>query len=263
MNGWSVAIGAAGLVGAGVFFYVGDRLRRRSVPDRVRVPAAQFTIWWWGLAADAAVGGIEGILWGFGALNLAFALTCEILGVMAIVAALWGLVGYLTYLYTGRSRLVEWSLFYAVLFVTVLYYEFALGPVGVTATAGVPSVSYAHEVAASLPVLVFLVLVILVPECAGIALYFSLIRRTADRTLRYRIALVTLSLVVFFGVDLTTLPASLVRPQLWSLLKGIIEAGSSLLSLIAYLPPEWIRRRLRIASVATVEGRPAEAGGSG
>jgi hypothetical protein len=263
VNDWSVAIGATGLVGAAVYFYVGDRLRRRPVPDRAKLPSLEFTVWWWGLAASATVGGVEGILWAFGALSLAVALTCTVVSLLVTAAALWGLVGYLTYLYTGKYRLLEWSVFYTILFLSVLYYEFSLDPAGVTAAAGIPQLRYAHAATASVPELIYLVAAILLPEVVGIALYFSLIRKTTDRTLRYRIALVTLSLVLFFGFDIIGLPASVIPPVVWSLVKGAVEAGASVLSLIAYLPPAWIQRALRIASVATPEGGSSPGPGSG
>ncbi len=256
MDRVSDAIGIVGLVAAAVFLYVGARLAQRPVSARAKLPALQFVIWWAALGVSAALGGTETILWGVGALSLPLALTFETLNVLAICGALWGLVGYLTYLYRGRYRLAEWTAFYTLLFVFVTYLLFALKPVGLTARAGTPSLVYGNYGVASTPVLVVFVLALLAPEAAGIVLYASLLRRTSDRTLRFRIIFVTASLAIFFGADLISIPASVLPPVLWSLTQSAIEAGASLLSLLAYFPPKRLREALRVTPVPT---SPAEA----
>jgi hypothetical protein len=258
VNGWSVAIGVTGVLGALVYLYVGHRLRHRPVPPRARLPSLEFVVWWWGLAADTAIVGVETIAWGFGSLTLALALALEVLLALAVCVALWGLVGYLTYLYRARYRLVEWSAFYTLVFAMVLLLLFSLDPVGLTGSAGAPTFVYAHYGPADTPALVLFVLALFVPEVIGIILYFSLIRKTSDRTIRFRIGFVTASLAIFFALDLVSLPASVIRPELWSLVRGVIEAGSSLLCLVAYFPPASLQRALKIQAVAGTEPeRPA------
>jgi hypothetical protein len=258
VNDWSLAAGLVAFGTVPVYLYVGDRLRRRPVPDRARLPSLQFTVWWWGLAASSALGGIGEILWAFRSLTLPLDLTLEILSVLVGVAFLWGLVGYLTYLYTGTYHLIGWTVFYAAFFVAVVYYEFALVPIGVTAMAGVPTLVDARS-AASLGLLtVFVVFSLLVPEFAGIVLYASLLRRTRDRTLRYRIAFVSLGLAIFLGSDIAPSPTPLVPAVAWTLVKAVIEVGASLIVLVAYFPPARLQRALRIEPMDAIDGRAPE-----
>ncbi|HEV2519317.1 MAG TPA: hypothetical protein VGX00_01680 [Thermoplasmata archaeon] len=254
MDNWALAIGLVSLSVSPVYGYVGNRLRLRPVPAHAQLASAQFTAWWWGLGASTAVSGVEGILWSFHALSLPLAVTFLTFSGILDCVFLWGLLGYLTYLYTGRNLLLEWSVFYSIFFLAFVYYVNAVDPIGVAAKNGIPSVTFAVSPFNAGPVVIFVVIGLVVPELAGIVLYFSLIRRTSDRTLRYRIALVTLSLAVFFGISFYTPPGNLISPLAWNLARALIEAGSSLICLIAYLPPAGVRRWLRIDPIAGPEG---------
>lgn len=255
MDFWALAIGLASLLVSPIYAYVGNRLRLRPVPAHARLASAQFTVWWWGLGGWAAASGLEGVLWSFHALSLPLAVTFLTLSGILECVFLWGLLGYLTYLYTGRNLLVEWSTFYSIFFLAFVYYVNAVDPVGVSDMNGIPSVTFAISPFSAGPVVIFVVIGLVVPEIAGIVLYFSLIRRAISRTLRFRIVFVTLSLALFFGISFVAPPGSLVAPPAWNLIRGLIQAGSSLLSLIAYLPPAGLRRRLRIDPIAGPEGK--------
>jgi hypothetical protein len=256
MNDWILAAGVLAFAILPLYFYVGERLRRRPTSEQARLPQLQFTIWWWGLGVSSALAGIEDILWSAGALTLPLALTIEILSVMVAVVILWGLVGYLTYLYTGKHHLVAWSLFYLAFFVSILYYEFALGPIGVGLVNGAPGLIEAHTATSVGPIVDFVVFALVIPELAGIVLYATLIRRTRDRTLRFRIACVTLGLSLWFGIDFVS-PGS-VAPEAWNLVKTNVQAVAAVITLVAYQPPGWLRRALRLEPVPRPEGPPAE-----
>jgi hypothetical protein len=236
-----------------VYLYVGYRLNQRPVPARARLASAQFTLWWWGLGASAALSGGEGILAALGGLTFPLALTIQLLLLLVDTAFLWGIVGYLIYVYTGQYQLIPLSAFYAVFYAALLYVTVASRPVGVTIRAGVPTLQ--NSGSADPALLAFVIAAVLVPEIGAALLYLSLIRQTRDRTQRYRILLVSASILMWFAVALAV-PSTSVG---WGLLKGVLQSISAVLSLFAFLPPEWIRTRLGVAALEGPEAASRQA----
>jgi hypothetical protein len=255
-DGWLLAAGLTNLLATPVYLYVGTRLYERPVPSAARLPAAQFSIWWWGIGVSGAIGGIEGILAAFGALQFALGLTLYLVTILGACVFLWGLVGYLLYLYTGRNYLLVLSGFYALFYVITLYWIVASVPNAISVASGSPTVTFAHMLGG--PIIFVVVFGLVVPELAAIVLYASLLRRTTERTLRYRIAVVSAALALFFAVGFFT-PSG----AAWTLVRAVLEAVSALLALIAYFPPGRVQRALGVEAVAHDEpsregvGRPA------
>jgi hypothetical protein len=229
------------------YSYVGIRLYQRPVSPISRLAVAQFSTWWLGLGASTALAALEALLAFAGVLTLPAAVTIELLVVLVDVALLWGLVGFLVYVYTGRYHLAELTSFYAVFYAAVLYYEILSAPYAVTVVAGVPTLSIS---AVSNPILVgFVIIGLIVPEVAGAIFYLSLLRRTRDRIQRYRVALVGSSIFLWFAISVFV-PTS---TGAWNVTKDLLQVVPALLTLIAYFPPEWIRRRMRWTASATEE----------
>jgi hypothetical protein len=237
----------ANVLGAFVYAYVGLRLYGRPVSPAARLAVAQFSVWWLGLGVSSALGAFEALLAYAGLLSLAAAFTLLLLVVLLDVVLLWGLVGFLVYVYTGRYHLLELGIFYAAFYVAALYYEILSAPYAVTVVAGVPTLSVLKV---SNPILVgFVIIGLIVPELAAAIFYVSLLRRTRDRIQRYRIALVSSSLFLWFAVNVFV-PTS---TGTWTVAKDLLNVVPALLALIAYFPPESIRRRLRWTASAAEE----------
>lgn len=243
MEFWTVAIGIASLGTTGVYGYVGNRLFHRPVAPASRLAATQFALWWYGLAATAAITGVEALLEVAGVLSYPMAITAYLVSLLVAVAVLWGIVGYLTYLYTGRYYVGPLTVFYAIFYVAVVYYVFSEGPTGFAVTGGTVGITYAGT--GPLALAVFVVVGLIVPEFAGAIAYLSLLRRTRDRTLRYRITMVGMSVLLWFLFSLLISgesgPASFAR--------AIAGAGTAVIALVGLLPPAWIRDRLHVAAV--------------
>jgi hypothetical protein len=240
----SYGILAAGLVGIAVgaaYGYVGFRIFGRSVPQAARLAAYQFSLWWYGLSATTAIGGLEGILIASNGLSFPLAFTLYLITLLLDCALLWGLVGYLTYIYTGRYHLVLLSTFYAALYVAALYFVIAQAPYGVVIRRGLPVLQYGST--GSLALLGFIAFGILVPELAGVALYLSLYFKTTNRTQRFRIGFVGLGILLWFGLAAITPPSSVADPVVWTIAKAILGGVAALIVLAAYNPPLWLRRR--------------------
>ncbi len=239
-----------------LYIYVGVMTGRRSVPDEARTALRAWQAWWVGL-------GLVGLLatavnpWleraGSETLYLAYILPVLVI-VLAIVAAL---VYYLLYLYTGNARVLTWALlyfgaltvFYVVLFLGAFspegypHYErvdgentFLLGPDGdVTETL-------------TLVAGIFLILPLLGSAVAYALLYF----RLDGATERYRIAMVSGALVVWFGSSflgtiLTGVFGDL--PDWWPVATQGIALAAATMVLVAYYPLRAWKRRYGLRSL--------------
>jgi hypothetical protein len=244
---WAYAVGTANLASTPVYAYVGWRLMQRPMPYAARLPAAQFSIWWIGLGVASLITGLEGIGGGLGILGFPSAFTAYFLTLLVDAALLWGLVGYLAYIYTGKYHLLELSLFYAAFYVAAVDYVIGREPYAVVLSAGVPTLLY--HFGDSGPVFGFVAFGLLVPEFVGLVLYLSLIRRTTDRTRRYRIGMVSVSLWSYFLLAFVGTPSSIAAAEAWNLLKAILDVVSALVALVAFFPPAPLRRWLRVDAV--------------
>jgi hypothetical protein len=240
---------------AAVYLFVGFRLYQRPVAASARLASAQLSVWWSGLGATTALGGVELALAAVGALPYPLALTCYLLTILLDCALLWGLVGFLIYVYTGQYRLVWLTAFYAWFYGTVLYYIFNQQPFSVAIVAGQATIQY---LAKPIPAIEAVIIVGLFgPEIVGAILYLSLLRRTRDPPQRYRITLVGGGIMLWLLLDLFV-PTPTVT---WSIVRGVLQVVPGVMSLIAFYPPEWARRRYGVTAMAgpdspTPEGVP-------
>ena len=235
-----------------VYVFVGLRLSRRPVSPKTRLASAQFGLWWIGLGASVALSGVEVGLAMLNALPFPLAETLYLVSIIIDCAFLWGLVGALVYVYTGRYHLVELSVFYASFYVVVLYYVIAQAPYGVALIAGIPALEYSTPPIIALSVVV--ILGILAPEIGGAILYLSLLRRTTDRTQRFRISMVGTSILLWWALDVFV-PSS---TGSWVLARTILEVIPGVLTIVAILPPGWVQRRLHVTSAQGPDYDPRE-----
>ncbi len=225
-------------VGA-VYLYFAWRLSQRHVSAGARLASNQFALWWGGIGVTVFLTAVEVALAAGGALNLPGALTLYFLSVLIDCALLWGLTGFLLYVYTGRYRLLELSAFYVAFYVVVLYFVFARVPSGVAWLAGSVTLVYSAPAVPALEVVV--VLGLLGPEVVGAILYLTLARRLpAGSAARLRIWLVGGGILLWFAIDIFV-PSSTAA---WSLARSILQLVPGAMSLIAYYPPSWARARL-------------------
>jgi hypothetical protein len=230
-----------------VYGYLGWRLIQRRVSDEARLPATQFGLFWIGLAAVSLVTGVESLGAAFYPPNLALVVTGLYLQLLLICLLLWGLLGYLIYLFLGRHYLAPLTALYTVSYVLLLYAVVAADPSTVTLSSGVVSAGFANPVGGYLAALLFVVLI--VPELAGALLYFTLFFRTRDRTVRFRVTLVSWSLFLWFG--LTSLHFErLVGGGLASqLASSALGAVAAVAIFVAYYPPPSVRSWLGVQAV--------------
>jgi hypothetical protein len=244
MNTEALVVGAFAVVPTVVFVLLGYRLLRRHVPSSVRVPAIQFAVFWFTLAAVTVISAIESLTAAFFAIPLAVALTLLQIVLLGLCVLLWALLGYLLYIYSGRSPLIALSVLYGLLFVLLLYVVNASQPIGVAVQGGVVSVQDAAPIGGLANAALFAVLIL--PEFAGSVLYLSLVFRTRDRTVRYRVGLTGASLAAWFGVGSVGIAARVGGGVLGQIVSQSLGVVAAIVILAAYYPPTPVRARFGV-----------------
>lgn len=253
----------AGLVAATLFAYVGYRLGKRVVSSpEGRAAFTCFRIWWYGAAAATAVAPVRQILYMNGRLEPWMYETSANVTVVLASIALWGLLCNLVYLYTGSVR--WWGPIagvYVAAGVLLLGVRAWMGPALFVTDNGWELVAATSR---SLPQwgAVTVILALLAPPLAASLAYLGLLRFAPEPTQRYRIVMVSGSLMAWFGgtilAGIVTLP-----PAVQTLFTRSLGILAALIILLAYDPPRWLRDRLGVARAGEELLAQSTAGPSG
>ncbi len=238
------------VVSAAVYYYIGRVLSRRQVvsPD-ARLAWRLFVVWWYGLAGTTLASGVLSLLGGFGVTDLSLFTTFTYVNLLAICAALYGLMYYLLYLFTGNRRLLTpLTIFYIAYYILLVYFIQWRVPVGVTVGRWSATLQYQQPPAGPLFTIVFLLLIF--PQIVGGLAYFTLYFRVKAATQKYRILLVSWSIVIWFLSAFLASISGLAQQDWWQIVSRLIGLGASLAILMAYQPLDWIKRRFGVASIA-------------
>lgn len=250
MNVASLVLALVDFVAVAIYAFLGWRFSQRQVSAENRLPMIQFSLFWFGLALVTFIGAIESAAAAYATPALSLVVSLYYLEILALCATLWGLIGYLVHLYSGRAYLGPLTVMYGLLYVLLVYFVTASSPDGVTVTLGAVGLRYATLVGG--PILAVLVLILIVPEFLCAFLYFTLFFRTDDPTSRYRIALVSWGLLAFFGLDVVNLAARLGGSTLAVGLGAALGLLPVLVILAAYYPPRAVRERYGVKGFDTV-----------
>lgn len=239
-----------------VYGYVATVTARRKIGGEAELASSLFTVWWWTLAAVTAVGALRGVLAYGGILDLGLHLTILHTLIVAIVGAVWALQYYLFYLFTGDRRwFAPISAYYAILYVWILYTILWRQATGVVIVDGRLDWSYARDVSDGLRVAQGIAF--FAPTLIGAIGYARLYFRVEGTTQRYRIALVSMTILVWFSASLVALGFGFNDDRWWQQLSRFFGLAASLLILAAYRPPAFVRRRWGIEPVGERSDRSA------
>ena len=81
--------------------------------------------------------------------------------------------------------------------------------------------------------------------------YFTLYFRVSDVTQKYRILLVSWSIIIWFLSPYCARAGGLAEQDWWQLASRLIGLAAALTILMAYLPPRWLKQRYGIVSLMT------------
>jgi len=235
---------------ASIYSYVGWRLSKRVISSsEARLAWGSFTIWWYGIAATTLIGGFLSLFGAFDLTSLPLFVTATYINILVICLALWGLLYYLIYLFTGNRRLlVPLAVFYMTYYVLLVYYITASIPGDVN--VGRWSATLAYRTPLTGPFFGLLIVLLLLPQILGGFAYFTLYFRVSDATQKYRILLVSSSIIVWFLSPFVALAGGLAEQDWWQFVSRLIGLAAALTILMAYLPPRWLKQRYGIISLS-------------
>jgi hypothetical protein len=240
---------ALSALSAGIYYYVGRTLRQRRVaaPD-ARLAWTLFVVWWYALASSTFVGAVLTLLGALSIAGLPLFITLTEINLLAICVALYGLMYYLIYLFTGNRRLlVPLTVFYILYCTMLIYYVQARVPIGVS--VGRWSATLEYQNPNSGPLFLVALLLLVFPQILGSLAYFTLYFRVRTTTQKYRILLVSWSIIIWFLSAFLASIAGLGQQDWWQVTSRLIGLSAALTILLAYEPLPWIKRRFGVVSI--------------
>lgn len=244
MSDATLLLGAlAALASAAAYGYVGFRVATRKGADHDRLAFWAFGLWWSGLASLSLVGAAQNVLWLAGVDDVRAFTAIAYITLTPFCIAIWGLFYFLAYLFSGRRGLLPASMaLYGLLYVVLIAVVAILDPVGIEVRTWDVRVEYANTLSPAGMAAFHALLV--VPIMAGAVAYGSLYFRVKEPLQRYRIGVVSLSLILWFGGPVVAQLAGINQGDVWAMVSRLIGLLAALAILLAYRPPARILRLL-------------------
>jgi hypothetical protein len=129
-----------------------------------------------------------------------------------------------------------------------VYFIEASNPTGVNVGRWSATLAYQNQIRGPLFLIALLLLVF--PQIIGSVAYFILYFRVKTATQRYRIALVSWSIIIWFLSAFLASISGLAQYDWWQVVSRLIALGASLAIMFAYQPPLWIKRNFQVTSIA-------------
>jgi hypothetical protein len=233
----------ANLLSSLIYLAVARIVAARPVDPQAVSARRAFAGWWNVLAVLALYGAFADVATMMGAWTVPLLVAVVHVLLLAILLGMAGLLYYLVYLYTGREG--AWKpivLFYGAFWAFLVYWIEALQPNGIQPGAITPQLSYVHDPQDSAfgPLLGLL---LILPIIGGAVGYFTLFFKAREATQRYRIAVVSLSILLWFGFSLAGSLLEVTRDLAWVVLSRTVSIAAALCVYGAYRPPHWVQRR--------------------
>lgn len=239
------------LVTGALYVYVGRVVSRRKVEGDARLASNAFATWWFALGGVTGAGGLMNVAAYLGFTDLALWTTYTYVVFLILCAALWGLLYYLVYLFTGSRKLVvPITAFYAVYFAYLVYLITTLQPNGVKVGEWSTTLSYAKT--ASRPVTLAVLIALVAPHVVGAIAYARLYFKVDNATQKYRIGLVSGTIIAWFGSSLVVSVLQIGGPW-WQVASRLIGVAAAVAIYLAFRPPAWVRQRYGIHAVDETE----------
>ena len=237
------------LTAAGIYAYIGWRLSRRTVASsQAKLAWAAFTVWWYGVAATTLIGGLLDLFGALGLTLLPLFVTATYINLLVLCLALWGLLYYLIYLFTGKSQsLVPLAIFYVIYYALLVYYITASVPESIQLEPWNASLEY--QAPQTGPFFGLLIILLLLPQILGGLAYFTLYFQMTEATQKYRILLVSWSIIIWFLTPVFALVGGLSEQDWWQIASRLIGLTAALTILMAYQPPGWLKQRYGVISL--------------
>lgn len=247
------------LLSSALYAFIGYSLGKKSFADAADAKAWRaFRVWWFAMAIDNLVNAARVSLFAAGFTSVTLHVTLNLVNTLFAAAALWGLLTYLLYVFTGRARVSTWVGIFYIAFAAFLFYSvYVFHPIGVTLGDWETAITYQNPPAGIMGlayVIFFLLLIALPPVLASIGM-FTLYFRVKERSSKYRALVVPLGIFGLFGlaylVPLVLFPFGVRTGDLawWPFTIRIVGLLALLVIYWAYFPPTFIQKSLRVSPV--------------
>lgn len=241
--------GFLSLVSGLIFGYVGRIVSKRQLTGDERFANQAFVFWWVSLSGMSIAGAAFNVAAAYGFADLALYTVFLLSALVILCGALWALGYYLSFLYLGTSRLA-WpiAIFYGFYAFLLLYLVVAADPVRVVVGRWTTTVEYANpDLFASNALVQALLFVLLLPQIAAALAYMSLLFKVHAAAQQYRIAMVSSSILLWFGSRMVASLGGFNDADWWTPTSRAIALVASFAILLAYRPPdrivEWLSAR--------------------
>lgn len=233
----------AAIIGLGtaiLYGFVGRTVARRQVSERNRLANTLFATWWYALSVSTIITAGLSVAYYLGKQDLSLHFTATLLNVLVICVALWSLLFYMIFLFTGKNGVVgPLAVAYVLYFFFLVYFLLENQAVGVKTDGWTTELDFARETRGFLFGLV-LVLLVFPQILAGLALVgFSLGLQDFER--RLRAIIVGVSIVVWFGSAFAGTLLGVVNTVGWQVFSRFVGLAAATAVLLAYRPPRPVR----------------------
>lgn len=256
-----IAFSFLSLAAAGLYLLIGRHAARSSFTPEGAAGARLFRYWWVGLAGLACMTGLQGLLaaWAADAPWIALAaVSSQFFYVLFACMALWGLMCYLWFLYTGSLRASPFFLFFYMLVYVAGAVSMAYqGVVGFQAYDFVATVAYQNPIPESGLVYGLFYSLLILPQILVAGLYLALYRRVGDRQARLRVVLVSASLLTLLLVTYGVGVSGHSFDAWWLTGQQALMLLTSAGVLLAHRPPAWLRERYEMQAPVVAQLRRA------
>lgn len=233
------------LVVGATYGYVALQLaNRQDLRDASRSAVQLFALWWAALGVNLVLVALVDFAAAMGVLTFGWQMADSILQRGLLALSLVGLMAYLLYVLTGRTRILLLSSVYT------LYFLFLMGTLVTQQPTDVSVLRWRTDLAYARPPAVWSqgvsILFILVPPVLASIAYLRLLPSVQDRSRRYRIVVVSSSILVWWvAAVIAGLPA-LLDNEVVQVLGRSLSVASAFAVLAAFRPPVWVKRRYGI-----------------
>ena len=157
--------------------------------------------------------------------------------------ALLGLLYYLAYLFTGKDLLFPMAAGYLVYYLFLVYLVSAAEPASVEVERWTTTLAYENQGIIEGPLASLALLLLVAPQIIGALAYFTTFFRLEDPSRRYRVALVSWAIIIWFSSSLVGSFGGLSDLDWWQIVSRAISLAAAGAVLLAYRPPGFIQDR--------------------
>lgn len=243
MSSTTLALGATLTVLEGLtYVFVAERRRTRSIVGSRGLALVCFVAFWYTSGANKILAAGANYAAAFDRLSLNLYVSTLLINFALLAVGLGCLLYYLLFLFTGKRRILYPVAVTYILYYFVLTYTLINGQPTII-HEGTWRISHEGTRAASGPLQLLNLVLLAVPQTVGALMLLAVRGRSQDPTLRYRLALVPLALVAWtIGIVLVGLPGFYDSAAM-QFSSRAIGALAALITLAAYEPFSWVRRR--------------------